>query len=81
MKITEEQLRQIIKEEVSKAMNEASVPPNHEFWRVSRELESTLEQLAPIVSGRSYRIGQVESLMQLRTLCNQVIELLNKAGI
>ena len=79
MKISVNQLRQIIKEEVSKSMNEASVPLDHEFWRYADELKNTLEQLSLIVARCS--IGQFESLTQLKTLCNQVIEILNKAGI
>ena len=84
MKLTAQQLRKIISEEVSNVMSEMPVPRMRKAWRdkldpsdfyvIAPQVEDKLNEL----SNMSIDLGQTRTRLVVKTLCQEIVDLLEQ---
>ena len=84
MKLTSQQLRKIISEEVSNVVSEMPVPRMRKAWRdkldpsdfyvIAPQVEDKLNEL----SNMSIDLGQTRTRLAVKTLCQEIVDLLEQ---
>jgi hypothetical protein len=84
MKLTSQQLRKIITEEVSNVVSEMPVPRIRKAWRdkldpsdfyvIAPEVEAKLDEL----NSMTIDLGQTRTRLAVKTLCQDIVNLLEQ---
>lgn len=74
MKLTATQLRRIIAEETSNVMSEMPTRGAADFYAIAPQVEAKLDEL----SGLSIDLGQTRTRLRVKTLCQEIVNLLEQ---
>jgi hypothetical protein len=76
MKLTVNQLRKIIKEEAANIVSEMPARGGADFYAIAPQVEAKLDEL----NGMTIDLGQTRVRMTVKTLCQEIVDLLEKIG-
>jgi hypothetical protein len=74
MKLTSQQLRKIISEEVSKVMSEMPARGGADFYTIAPQVEAKLDEL----NSMPIDLGQTRTRLVVKTLCQDIVNLLEQ---
>ena len=74
MKITAQQLRKIIAEEVSSIVSEMPARGGADFYTIAPQVEAKLDEL----NSMTIDLGQTRTRLVVKTLCQEIVDLLEQ---